>query len=119
MRAARGYISHAMRGGRSVPQRVQQMVIRDYCERNGLQFLLSATEFEGQTIMLDSIKEDVVVFYSMFLVPEDRSKLARFKRVCFAAENCEYTPEIEETFDLMGLCHDPRSPILTELAQFH
>lgn len=103
MDKSRGYISHSMNGGRSVPQRVQQMVIRDYCERNWLEFLLSATEFEGQTIMLDSIKEDVVVMYSMFLVPQDRSKLARFKRVCFAAENCEYTPEMEDTFNLMGL----------------
>lgn len=91
MRDARGYISHSMMGRRSVPQRVQQIIIKSYCEQNDLQFLLSATEFEGQSIMLESIKEDTICMYSIWNMP--KNKVARQllydsgKDVRFAAEN--------------------------------
>lgn len=92
----RGYISARLALGRSVPQHIQQLVIRDYCKRKGLEFLLSATEYcmEGSTMMLDAIlKESTkgIVFYSMGLLPRNRVKRAMLyesnKDVHFAAEN--------------------------------
>jgi len=100
MYEARGYISHKMTNGRSVPQSIQQQVIRNYCEKNGLKFLLSATEFEGQRIMLNSIKESVIVMYSIFQWPRGWKT---DKDVRFAAENCRYTPDMDELFDLIHI----------------
>lgn len=80
-----------MWGGRSVPQNVQQQIIRAYCEKNGLQFLLSATEFENHTTMLDAIQEAGIVMYSIFCLPKDKDARMRLynsdKDVRFAAEN--------------------------------
>jgi sporadic carbohydrate cluster protein (TIGR04323 family) len=86
---------------RSVPQSIQQMVIRNYCEKNGLHFLLSATEWEGHTTMLDAIKEDGIVMYSIFCMPKGKAARERLyasgKDVHFAAENMKMNPELVET----------------------
>lgn len=81
--------------GRSVPQNVQQQVIREYCARNGLHFMLSATEYcmPGSTMMLQSIMQENVgiVFYSIGLLPTDWKKRRNLygsnKDIHFAAEN--------------------------------
>lgn len=102
----RGYISHQMQNNRSVPQRIQQIIIKLYCEQNGLEFFLSATEFEGQSIMLESIKEDVIVMYSIFCMPADRAARQRLydsgKDIRFAAENISrLNPEwLESVFSI-------------------
>lgn len=91
MQKSRGYITHTMQGSRSVPQSVQQKIIRQYCEQNGLQFLLSATEFEGHAIMLEGIKEDCICMYSIWCMPRDKEARKRLyaseKEIRFAAEN--------------------------------
>lgn len=98
MMGYRGYIGTNLSFGRSVPQNVQQLVIRDYCQRNGLKFLLSATEYHEGTIMLDSLLgSDIegIVFYSLFLLPKDYKArwdlfhaMNHFKKeLHFAAEN--------------------------------
>ena len=46
----RGYIRARQEMGRSVPQHIQQLVMRDYCKKNNLTFLLSATEYLMPTI---------------------------------------------------------------------
>lgn len=90
-----------MQGGRSVPQSIQQLVIRNYCEKNGFKFLLSATEFEGQTIMFESIKEENVIFYSIWNLPKSKEKRRIIynsgKNIRFAAENLDLDVELLET----------------------
>jgi sporadic carbohydrate cluster protein (TIGR04323 family) len=82
----RGYICARQGGGRSVPQHVQQMVIRDYCTRNNMHFLLSVVEYQmpGCTMILDAVLDEElnhvegIVMYSQFLLPsrkEDRMRL--------------------------------------------
>lgn len=92
----RGYIGSRMAFGRSVPQGIQQMVIRDYCQRNSLEFMLSATEYimDGSTMILDSAlreESDGIVFYSIALLPNSATKRAKLyisgKSIKFAAEN--------------------------------
>lgn len=92
----RGYIGSRMALGRSVPQNIQQMVIRDYCHRHKLKFMLSATEYvmEGSTMMLDAILDENnagIVFYSIALLPKDLKKRKKLyesgKNIRFAAEN--------------------------------
>ncbi len=71
-KALRGYIVSGNTLNPFIPQRVQNLVIRDYCESNSLDFLLSSTEFsfEGSDQTLKSLlkkdeSKDGIVFYSI------------------------------------------------------
>ncbi|MDJ0841261.1 MAG: hypothetical protein QNK37_32415 [Acidobacteriota bacterium] len=74
----RGYISSREIDGQLIPQRVQNLVIRDYAARNNLLFLLSAVEYtmDNCYMMLKSLLEeaaniDGIIFYSTHLLPPD------------------------------------------------
>ena len=77
----RGYIGSRTYQGQRAPQHVQNLVIRDYCQRNRLTYLLSATEYHmpGCYIMLHEVlnelpKLDGIVLYSIFMLPANRNK---------------------------------------------
>ena len=60
-----------------VPQRVQNLVIRNYCEANGLEYQLSATEYSLDQcyLMLEQVVSELdagdgVVCYSLSQMPE-------------------------------------------------
>ncbi len=98
---------------RSVPQNVQQAIIRAYCERNGHTFLLSATEYmiEGCTVMLEAaMKENIdgIVMYSLWCMPKCHQKRQMLydwgKPIYFAAENMKCEPKIEDIFMLRDIC---------------
>jgi len=81
MKQVRGYIYSRPFMGERVPQHVQNLVIRDYCERNSLHFLLSAAEYAMQNsdlileqIMCELKNIDGIVAYSLFQLPEDSVK---------------------------------------------
>jgi len=101
MKQVRGYIFSRPFMGERVPQHVQNLVIRDYCERNGLHFLLSAAEYAMQNsdlileqIMCELKDIDGIVAYSLFQLPEDSVKrnniynqfIAMRKKIYFAVE---------------------------------
>ena len=80
MKKVRGYIFSRPFMGERVPQHVQNLVIRDYCDRNNLQYLLSATEYamEGSFLIHEQVMNDLddihgVVAYSIFQLPENAS----------------------------------------------
>jgi len=68
--------------GERVPQRVQNIVMRNYCEKNGFSYLLGVVEysFENSTYILDSLvgdhesSDDGLVLYSMFQLPRNKYK---------------------------------------------
>ena len=75
MNRVRGYIFSRSFMGERVPQHVQNLVIRDYCKKKDLQYLLSATEYaiaNSFIILQEVLKElpklDGIVFYSLFLL---------------------------------------------------
>jgi len=81
MNSVRGYIFSRPFMGERVPQHVQNLVIRDYCERNRLQFLLSATEYAMpnchlilQQVMGELTEISGLVAYSLFQLPEESSQ---------------------------------------------
>ena len=84
MKKFRGYIfSRSFRGERA-PQSVQNIIIRDYCEKRSYEFLLSKSEYaikDSYKILFYALKElkkiDGMVFYSVFMLPTDKS--LRFK----------------------------------------
>ena len=81
MKKVRGYIFSRPFMGERVPQHVQNMVIRDYCNRNDLHFLLSAAEYAMensdlilQQVMCELTDIDGIIAYSLFQLPEDGMK---------------------------------------------
>ena len=96
--------------GERVPQHVQNLVIRDYCHKKGLQYLLSATEYAMakshlilQQVLEDLNKLDGIVFYSLFLLPEEKAErdrvinitLKKEKTIYFAVEGLRLNNKLE------------------------
>jgi sporadic carbohydrate cluster protein (TIGR04323 family) len=76
---------------------VQNLVIRDYCTKQGLQYLLSATEYAMansrlilQQVLEELPKLDGIVFYSLFLLPEDEAERNRVINVVFKSNKTIY-----------------------------
>jgi sporadic carbohydrate cluster protein (TIGR04323 family) len=79
----RGYVFSRSFMGERVPQHVQNIIIRDYCERNGLQFLLSASEYamEDCHLILKLVIEELpnidgIAAYSLFQLPSNDDERA-------------------------------------------
>jgi sporadic carbohydrate cluster protein (TIGR04323 family) len=104
----RGYIFSRPFLEERVPQHVQNIVIKNFCEQNNFQFLLSATEYamKGSSYMLEKVlldlnKVDGIVMYSMFQLPENKkyreailSKIIKKKKqIFFACEKFSITKE--------------------------
>jgi sporadic carbohydrate cluster protein (TIGR04323 family) len=97
MNGVRGYIFSRPFMGERVPQHVQNLVIRDYCKKQGLQYLLSATEYampNSHLILqqvLDELSElDGIIFYSLFLLPEDTTERDRVIQIILKKEKTIY-----------------------------
>ena len=97
MTGLRGYIFSRPFMGERVPQHVQNLVIRDYCKKQGLQYLLSATEYampNSHLILqqvLDELSElDGIIFYSLFLLPEDTTERDRVIQIILKKEKTIY-----------------------------
>jgi len=102
MKKLRGYIYSREFMGERVPQAVQNLVIRDYCAKNSIQYLLSSTEYamSDSSLMLSKVLRDLsgingLVAYSLFQLPKndkDRRRVYKTildskKELHFAIEN--------------------------------
>ncbi len=81
----RGYIYSRAFQGERVPQHVQNLVIRDFCNKHNFQYLLSSAEYamDGSSMMLHQItkelqKIDGIVAYSIFQLPENNLERNNF-----------------------------------------
>jgi len=98
----RGYIFSRPFMGERVPQNIQNLVIRDFCEKNNLFYNLSASEYSMSNShkILDQIigelkNLDGIVAYSVFQLPKDNKKrytiltqiIKKNKKFYFALEN--------------------------------
>lgn len=77
----RGYIFSRKVDGNFIPQRVQNLVIKDYADRNNLFFKLSATEYkmDNSFLMLENVLKEIkkiegMIFYSIFMLPKKNEK---------------------------------------------
>lgn len=73
----RGYVASRPVRGQLWPQSVQNLVIRDYAQRNGLVYLLSAVEYAmpGCYMNLEALMQELdriegVLLFSLFMLPE-------------------------------------------------
>jgi len=104
----RGYIFSRSFMGERAPQHVQNIVLRDYCARNQLHYLLSATEYAMVNChlileqVLDELADiDGIVAYSLFQMPINQTRrlrvyeriLAQGKEIHFAVEGLSLTTQ--------------------------
>ena len=61
MKILKGYIFSRNFYRERVPQHIQNLVLRNYCEVNKFQFLLSATEYsmKGSSLMLAKLVKEI------------------------------------------------------------
>ena len=95
----RGYIFSKKINGNFIPQRVQNLVIREFANRKDIMFKLSSTEYnmKNSYIMLNSLLDDYifiegVIFYSIEQLLDDKKiclKIIKFllnkKKIIFFA----------------------------------
>ena len=85
MKGFRGYIFSRPFFGERVPQRVQNLVLRDYCSNKKLHYLLSSVEYRMQDsyLILNSLLSELddiegIVFYSLLQLPINDAKRKDF-----------------------------------------
>ena len=98
----RGYIYSRPFLNERVPQHIQNIVLRDYCKKNNMRFLLSSTEYtmKDSFIIFNQILKDLnkitgIVMYSLFQLPENDEQrykilskiITQKKQLHFALEN--------------------------------
>ncbi len=101
MAGYRGYIYSRPFLGERVPQSVQNLVIRDYCRRVGLKYLLSAVEYcQPQTyLMLNAVLTELpsldgVVSYSLFQLPvAQTARLSVYDRILINGKSLHFALE--------------------------
>ena len=110
----RGYVASRPVRGTSFPQQVQNLVVRDYAARQGLLYLLSATEYAMPScyLMMNAVLEELpklqgLIFFSIFMLPRRKERrLDVFDRVL--AAGCELHAALENVVlrrreDIAGL----------------
>ena len=110
MKGYQGYVTSRSFQGQRVPQHVQNLVIRDYCQGRGMTYLLSGTEYAipGSSLMLQQLLDgleqlDGIILYSLFQLPENKSSrqniyqqvLAQKKSLHFAVETLVLQAELD------------------------
>lgn len=97
----RGYIFSRSFLGERVPQHIQNIVIREYCEKNNLHYLLSSTEYviENSHLMLEQMLNELnnlkgIVAYSLFQLPQKKSERLRiYKKILFKKKELHFSVE--------------------------
>ena len=91
-RGYRGYITSRPVNGVPYPHKIQNLVVRDYCRRKGLPFLLSVTEgsVPGSFMMLNGVLDQLaplhgIVLFSQFMLPAARAERWRIYDKILAA----------------------------------
>jgi len=91
VKRVRGYVTSRPFFDNRVPQHVQNIVIRDYCQRHGFEYLLSATEYAMPAcyMMLEDALNELgqiagLAMYSIFLLPHRQSRRLDIYRKVFA-----------------------------------
>ncbi len=116
----RGYIFSRKIEDNFIPQRVQNLVIKDFASRKKLFFKLSATEYKMENcfLMLNSTLKNLksiegMIFYSLFMLPKkniDRKKILdkfikKKKKLFFALEEISVTTvkDLKKINDIFNL----------------
>ena len=101
MKKLRGYIFARSSMGERAPQHVQNIILRDYCQKRGHELLLSAAEYAmlDSYMILESVLDDLanidgIVFYSLYQLPTQPEKRRLvYSRVLDAQKSLHFAVE--------------------------
>jgi sporadic carbohydrate cluster protein (TIGR04323 family) len=101
MKKLRGYIFARPFMGERAPQHVQNIILRDYCQKRGHELLLSAAEYAmpDSYMILESVLDDLantdgIVFYSLYQLPTQSEKRRLvYSRVLDAQKSLHFAVE--------------------------
>jgi sporadic carbohydrate cluster protein (TIGR04323 family) len=101
MKKLRGYIFARPFMGERAPQHVQNIILRDYCQKRNHELLLSAAEYamEDSYMILESVLDDLanidgIVFYSLYQLPtQPEKRLLIYSRVLKAQKSLHFAVE--------------------------
>mgnify|MGYP000035236443 FL=1 len=125
----RGYIFSREISGNHIPQRVQNLVIKDFTNRKNIFFKLSATEYKMKNsyYILKSLLKDIsnldgVIFYSYEMLPDNKNlRLAilqklinKKKKIFFALEELKIS-NIHELKIIENLISIKRNSVIKNL----
>lgn len=107
MTGYRGYIFSRPFQGERVPQHVQNLVIRDYCQKGKLAFLLSAAEYAmpdchliWHQILDDLPNLDGIVAYSLYQLPQSKKdRLESYRKILAVNKSLHFAVEGMQVFD--------------------
>ena len=104
LKKVRGYIFSRDFMGERVPQHIQNIVISDFCKKNNLNLLLSATEYcmDQSTSILKSVIDEIskvngIVLSSLFQLPENDIDRMRFMKIIISKKKIVYFACEKET----------------------
>ena len=92
----RGYIGSRVYSCGEFPQHVQNMIIRNYCQKHGLTYLLSATEYAmpGCYMILEEVVNTIdtvqgIAMFSIFMLPTSAKTRHRiYQKILQAGREC-------------------------------
>ena len=102
MKGYQGYVTSRPFQGQRVPQHVQNLVIREYCQNRQMHYLLSGTEYAipesllmFQQLLNDLEYLDGIVLYSLFQLPEnEKTRLEVYKQVLAQRKSLHFAVEV-------------------------
>jgi|TARA_B100000767_G_scaffold259044_1_gene268404 sporadic carbohydrate cluster protein (TIGR04323 family) len=120
MKGYRGYIFSRNINGNFIPQRVQNLVIRDFAFRKKIFFKLSSTEYNMKncytmlnTLIKDINKIDGIIFYSIEMLPDNKNEalklislfLKKNKMLYFAVEELKVSSksDLKKIEDILSI----------------
>ena len=110
MKSLRGYVASRPFMGERVAQHIQNIILRDYCNKIEANYLLSGTEYamENSYLMLNELVHEIpridgIVAFSLFQLPEDKilreciykEVLGRSGEIHFAQEGLSIANNLE------------------------
>ena len=109
-RGYRGYVGSRPVRGVAFPQRVQNLVVRDYAQRRGLAYRLSLVEhaMPGSFMILENLLDELprldgVIFFSAFMLPPDAAARQRvYDRILAAGASLHAALENRAIADAQG-----------------
>lgn len=104
LKVCRGYISSRSFAGNWVPQHIQNTIIRDYCNKKGFHYLLSAAEYAIPNcyMVLEEMTQESgslfgIVLYSIYQLPSSESHRIRLCESILAS-GCFIYSSVEDIF---------------------
>ena len=101
MNKLRGYIFARPFMGERAPQHVQNIILKDYCNKKGFELLLAATEYAmpDSSMILESVLDDLdsvdgIVFYSLYQLPTSTTqRQSVYSRVLASGKSLHFAVE--------------------------